>query len=274
MSHLKAGAEINREMKYVRNVLADVDSRIELPDSLRAQALLHKLDGVTQDIPTETKIRELVLPRQKSLRPLVACAAAFLLIVGLVYGIGSQIPSEVASGVLPLEEPGIQQIAPIINGDTADISEPRTGETTPVESTSGPVDVTTPSGDTHTDGGQATDGYSAVDPTIADGGVGGAGMGTRLGEFGDFLLFIQPKDAIDPDHYAPNVLLLFDPNQDVIIARIDIPYMTEITSFYINGTILTLVGVTDGAASVHLFDLTVPENPVTVYTNADDQYND
>ena len=260
MSHPKPG-DVNLETKYLRRVLGNVDSRIELPDSLQGQALLHKLEGVKQDIPTDKKVKELLFPRKANLRSLLAYAAALLLVVGLFYSLNTHRPWELAVGVIPLGQDA--ELAPLSEGGGMSGRAQDSTPATPDEQLSGfalPGEAGDPGPQSlpgQQDGGQPTDIYPAID------GVGGPGMGTRLGQLGSLVLSYRPNDATDPNHLssAPNVLLLLDPIRNVIVSQVDLPYMSEIASYYINGSILTLVGLAEGMTFIHSLDYTLPEYP-------------
>ena len=263
MSHSKSGGA-SLEAKYLRKALDSVDSRIELPDSLRGQALLCKLEGVKQDIPANKKIMELIFPRQANVRSLLAYAAALVLVIGMFYSLGTHRPWELTVGRIPLEQE--TELQPLSEGGGMPGPSQDYAGTTPYEQVSGlaqPGEITDPGSQTLPEpqvGGQTTGGYPDID------GMGGAGMGTRLGQLGDYVLTYRPNDATDPDHLsnAPNVLFLLDPNSDAIVSQVDIPYMSEIASFYVSGSVLTLVGAAEGMTFIHSLDYTLPSAPVSL----------
>ncbi len=87
----------NLEMKHLRKRLSELDAQIVLPDSLKGEALLARLDGVEQQAPPMSAA--LMRPRRwLNARSGFAYAAAFLLIVGLFYGLGFDQQSNHHSG--------------------------------------------------------------------------------------------------------------------------------------------------------------------------------
>ena len=256
MSHSKSGG-ISLEEQYLRGALDSVDSRIGLPDSLRGQALLYKLEGVKQDIPAQQKVRELIFPRRANVRSLFAYAAALVLVVGLFYSLGTHRPWEVSVGVIPLEQEA--ELQPLSEGGGLSGASQDYTRSTPYDQPS--------YGQTTDPGSQILSGQQeGVQPIDYIDGVGGAGMGTRLGELGGYMLSYRPNDATDPDRLsnAPNTLFLLDPNSDTIVSQVDIPYMSEISSFYVSGSTLTLVGVAEGMTFIHSLDYALPDSPASV----------
>ena len=95
------------EVKRIKKALGALDSRVEMPESLRGDALLHKLEGIEPSVPTRKKIRELVLPR-RGIRMFATYAAAFALVVGLLYGVILNRPAELAPGGMEINGPAIE----------------------------------------------------------------------------------------------------------------------------------------------------------------------
>jgi len=250
--------EQNLEMKYLRKELLAVDSRIKTPESLRGHNMLRKLDGVEQRIPLEKKIRELIFPRRPNWGSWLTYAVAFALVVGLFYGLGFHNHNDVAVGGIAIpqnnELPQLEQGGGIsVAGGDRNID----GATAVLPGTEGYQEAGLIPASGH---GALPGGYLDPEP------FGGAGLGTRLGEFEDFVLSHRPNDTTDPDHLneAPKVLLLLDADENNIISQIDIPYMTEIAAFYAKDYILTLVGTAGDKTYVYTIDYTFAENPATL----------
>ena len=207
------------DVKHLKKVLSAVDDRIELPESLRGSALLHKLEGIQPDTPTKRKVWEFVLPRQPRVRAWVASAAAFALVVGLLYSLGLNRPAELALGEIE------------IGGQSAELAALEQG-----------------GGISPINGHQANG--------VAD------QMGTRLGEFREFVLYYRPNDASNHIE-APYLLLLLDADRQAIISQVEIPHITNIISFSSQGNTLTLLG-TCGDSNTHTYsiDFTDTENPI------------
>jgi len=219
-------------MKKVRKALHGVDSRIQTPDSLRGVALLRKLDGVKQPIPIESKIKELVFPRRANIRSLLAYAAMLALAVGLFQGLNQLRPGNQVAGILPIDQ-NIELAGLREGGGSADTYIPGIGGYTPGDPLGG-------QGQPFVDGGEAT----------------------RLGQFGDYVLFHRPNPTA-PGHtsLAPNTLLLVDASEQYVISQIDLLLMDEIAAFYTNGNILTLVGTAENTTYIQSIDYTWPESP-------------
>ena len=115
MARYSQGGVHPLEEKHLKKALCALDDRIALPDSLRGNALLYKLEGVQQDIPTEKKVRELVLPRRRRLHVWAGYAAAFALVVGLLYSLGQSRPAELAPGEIVIGSQATQ-LAPLEEG--------------------------------------------------------------------------------------------------------------------------------------------------------------
>ena len=269
----------NLEAKHLKRTLGLLDARVVLPDSLKGSALVSRISSTHPRVSTQQKVRELLFPRRPNFRSWLTYAVAFLLIVGLFYGIEHQRLNSLG-GELVLSPP---------NDDLPIMAEGggQPGEFHAAGEGQYPLGVRV--------GGEVTDdvysqpGVEVLDDNevVSEGeinesipsepdveyfvgtvAVGGAGMGTRLGEFGDFVLSYRPNDAADPDRlgYAPNVLLLLDADEVQIVSQHDIPYMTEITSFHLDGDVLVLVGSAGDIAHIQSIDYSDAQNPFTLLT--------
>ena len=281
-----AGYSENRgqslDYKVLKKALLPVDSRVQLPECLQGQALLHKLEGIEQEVPTEMKVRELVLPRRPSARSWITYAAAFLLVVGLFYGLGFHRDDNTALGGVPLV--GQDELDNLVPGGgigtTPPVSPPPVRATQDVASVepyagTGDAPANPPANipdNTHTSGNQAQptqgQGFAAeidgLDELVTP--MGGAGLGTRLGQFGDFVLAYRPNDPNDPaqSENAPSVLLLLDAYEQEIISQVNIPYMTSISAFHADGYILALVGTSEDATHIYSIDYSDAHSPATL----------
>lgn len=258
MAGYSENREQNLEMKYLRKELFAVDSRIKTPESLNGYAMLRKLDGVEQRIPLEKKVKELIFPRRPNLGSWLTYAVAFTLAVGLFYGLGFHNHGNVTVGEIALPQNN-GQLPPLDQGGGISVA----GADQHIDGVSAiaqETEVSQAPWEAHISDHEALPGlYNIPEP------FGGPGSVTRLGQFGEFVLSYRPNDATDPDHLseAPKILLLFDADENNIISQIDIPYMTEIAAFYVNGSILALVGATEDKTYVYTIDYTFAENPVS-----------
>ncbi len=257
------------ERKQLRKALESVDSRVTLPASLRGDALLAKLDGVRQDAPPMAKA--LVMPRRwLSLRSGFAYAAAFVLIVGLFYGldfdkrsileqgtisIASDMPAG-DSAVLQAPQPRIAGQPPAEGGAAAaapvipDAGQPATTLLAPINPG---------------EGGGAGDGdadFTAPDAMLGQGGI----LSVQLGAYGDYNLSLRPVDEGDPDRSdgALHVLEIIDAANSRIVSTLDIPAVRLFMQSFVAGERLALVG--HGEAGVAICDVSLadPVSPVLV----------
>jgi len=211
------------QMKHLKKTLSAVDDRIKLPESLCAGALLCKLEGVQPNIPTGKKVRELVLPKRRRFRTLIGYAAAFALVVGLLYNLGLNRPDLLASGEIELGGP-VAELAPIAPG----------GGISP-----------------------AVEGR-AVMPAHGE-------IGVRLGELGEYLLYYLPAEAGGPSHSGiPIVLMLLDADGQAVISQVDLPYTTNIESFFTDGYVITFFNGSGQLLPTYTVDFTDPQNPFIV----------
>ena len=260
--------EQNLDIKYLRKALSGLDGSIRLPGSLEASALLCKLDGLEQEVPTEQKVKELVLPRRPGLRSWITYAAAFALIVGLSYGMGYyQQQNHLALDARSFEQQA--ELSPLGEGgrafDRASEEDTTGAAAAPVqaEGTLPATEQPLPGMSGRAEGGEAQT-FAGIDGMYD--AVGGAGMGRILGSFGAFTLSYRPTDAADPDHTgdASNVLLLLDSEGQTILSQVDLPFMTEIEAFHAHGEILALVGVDGLRTYIYTIDYTDPQSPDTL----------
>jgi len=201
------------EFECLKKTLSALDSRVEMPESLRGGALLYKLEDVQPNVPARKKIRELVLPR-RGIRTLATYAAAFALFIGMLYGVVQGRPAEVASG----------EIA--IGGQVAELA--------PLQ-----------------EGG----GISPADGTV---GV------TWLGEMGQYTLYYLLQDATASDYHSEKTqMLLFIKAYGQAVSQVDIPHMTDISYFSVQGYLLTLHGTgNDTVAYTYTIDFSDSQNPI------------
>lgn len=266
MAGYSENREHNLEVKYLRKVLGEVDDRIALPEGLRGDALLGLLEGVEQQAPPMSAT--LVKPRKwLNMRSGLAYAAAFVLIVGLFFGLGINRQDNLVDGSITLE--------------------PRTSPAALPQLDQTQISDTLPESDTAAaDSGPATGGGAAQEETFQArmetfqmqenpdaGGDGirasapealGGIVSTQLGAFGDYRLVSRPADENDPDLSSDNVLELLDPEENRLVALIQLPAMTRVHSAFSGEELVTVVGSDDEAVYALILDLSNPEEPRTV----------
>jgi len=254
----------NLDIKYLRKALGGLDASIQTPERLSPSALLSKLDGIEQEVPTEKKVRELVLPRRPGLRSWITYAAAFALIVGLFYGLGHNQQGNIAIGELSLaEQADLGELSEGGGSRTAGADNPPAN---PIPASGeGVIAIEAPPADGETPfAGGETDVFVGFEGALD--AVGGTGMGQVLGGFGEFILSYRPNDNADPDHHsdAPNVLFLLSSDGSEILSQIDLPLMREVAAFHGHGDILALVGRGEESTYIYTVDYTDVENPVAL----------
>ena len=205
------------EVKRIKKTLDTLDSKIALPDSLRGQALLHKLDGVEPEIPVGRKVRELLLPRRRSMRTLATYAAAFVLMVGLVYTLGLGRTADLAQGEVVLGTSQVIESPPLGHGGGVSPPSPPVGYL--VEEWDVPV------------------------------------TSTLLGEMGEYTLIHMSGER-------GNALLLMCAEGQAV-SLVELEHEMEITSFYTQGYLLTLIGVNGESIYTYTIDFTDAVNPST-----------
>ncbi|MCL2857926.1 MAG: hypothetical protein FWE19_09490 [Oscillospiraceae bacterium] len=103
------------QVKHLKKTLDALDNNIKLPESLRGDALLYKLEGVQPDVSAGRKLREFVLPPRRSLRVLTTYAAAFVLVVGLFYILSTNRPADFHQGEIAIGGQSVE-LAPLDHG--------------------------------------------------------------------------------------------------------------------------------------------------------------
>ena len=95
MAGYSENREQNLEMKYLRKVLGQVDKRIQVPETINGDRLRALIDDV------ESATHRDIASRRKhlTLRSAIAYAAAFMLIVGLFYGLQMNRPEMISGGM-------------------------------------------------------------------------------------------------------------------------------------------------------------------------------
>ena len=210
----------------LKKTLHALDSRVVMPESLRGSALLAKLEGVQPDVPTKKKVSELVLPKRNRVRFLVGYAAAFALVIGLFYNLSLNRPVDLALGEVP------------IGGQMEELTQLQEGGGA-------------------SPGGITRSGMPAGEITI------NPEAATRLGEFGQYLLYHHPNS--DRLSQFPYLLLILDADGQAVISQIELPpQMSQIYRIYINGNLVSLESREGQQRFIYSIDLTDPHNPLAL----------
>lgn len=260
MAGYSENRELNKDIKYLRKVLGNVDSCIRAPDSLRGDVLLQKLEGVTQEPSPEEKVRMIMPKRLFTLRSGLTYAAAFLLIVGLFYGMGFDKQNDMLTGEISLAPYASLPDTPLLDGgggtEMARIA-PESEEINPQANLQDSAPQENP----------MTFGMTVEEPAenpVTGGGVGGSGPSTRLGSYQDYILAFRPNDSTDPDHISEAPYLLELMKDDAMVAQVDIPFITEISGYYGDADILTLVGAVPEGTGSFVLNMADVETPAVL----------
>lgn len=230
MAGYSENREIALEIRQLRKALGEVDSGISLPDCLRGDALLHRLEGVRQDLPPMGK----VLMPKKWARSWISYAAAFLLMVGLFYGLGVGRQGTVEYGEISLE-PNDPVAGDVQMGIAPAMNEPTTGgQDTPAPPEGTPRTFAVPGAGGNGDGD----------------GVGGSGQATVFEEnFGGYALAYRTADETDPDRTAEITLELLQ--GDRMVTAGDVAGMNRVLNTFVAGKAVALVGDTADSVGVY-----------------------
>lgn len=222
MAAYSENRDIALEIKQLRKTLAGVDRNITLPDSLRGEALLQKLEGVQQDLPPMGKA--LMMPKKWRSRSGLAIAAAFLLMIGLVYGINFNRQGSLEYGEISLAQDALGTAdtqpanGPVQNG-------PAVGQDVPAPPEATPRTFAVPG-----------EGGNGDNPA-----VGGSGQATAIAEdFYGYTLVYRENDSTDPDRATPCSLELLEGN--ALADWADLPGMDRVLYSFTEDTAIAVVG--------------------------------
>lgn len=271
MAAYSENREHNLEIKYLRKVLGQVDEQIVLPDSLRGDALLARLDGVEQK-PPPMRVALVRPHRWLNARSGLAYAAAFLLMVGLFYGLGFDKQSNLVDGTITLDREQGSGLLP--QTDTQPLSresvsaapEASAGDSTPSEE-----DIAGQPEASSASAAQAASFAAASDPSASGEpaepsplpmeGVGGI-RSTQLCTFGEHMaLAYRPADANDPELGASHLLEIQDLDGNRLIALMALPAMDRVLYAFAGENLAAVVGEDDHSAYLLILDLFHLEEP-------------
>ena len=230
MAGYSKNRETNYEIKYMRKVLQSVDDRILIPESVRGEALRLKLEGVQLDQEPKPNARTglRLVPRALAYRTGLTCAAAFLLIIALFYGIRGQ-GGHLISGNMSIEGEAVQETM-----DEMAIEE----AAMPDEA----ADSMDTGGQTMFSGGTPRD--NTAPQSRASMGVGGGGVSTVLRETGKVTYSFRYNDSTDPDKANyPITVEIADNSTGETVTQVDIPDMQSVENLYAYEDGMVLVGM-------------------------------
>lgn len=262
--------EHNLEMKYLRKRLSEVDAHIVLPDSLKGEALLARLDGVEQQAPPMSVT--LMRPRRWfNARSGFAYAAAFLLIVGLFYGLGFDKQSNLIDGTITLDrEQGrsIESRLEVEETSPASVPEAAARAALPAAEQSGEPEANNSKAADMApfaalSGPSASTSKEAEDRNVPD-AMGGV-LSTQLCTFGeDYVLACRPVDENDPHIDAANVLEVLNHRENRLVALVPLPAMDRVLKAFAGDHLVAVVGEDDHSVYTLTLDLSDLEEPKTL----------
>jgi hypothetical protein len=264
--------EHNLEMKYLRKRLSEVDKRIVLPDSLQGSALLARLDGVEQKAPPMRVA--LISPRRLlNARSGFAYAAAFLLMVGLFYGLGIDKQNNLVDGMIALDRE--QGRSSAMQQDGQEMLQP--SPSAPEDSArsyalkseeSDQPEAAPPKGAEMAPFAAIPDSSSSIalhremeQESASDAAIGGV-LSTQLCTFGeDYVLACRPVDQNDPDMGVSNVLEVLHHQENRLVALVPLPAMERVISAFTKDDLVAVVGEDQGFVYTLTVDLSHLEEP-------------
>jgi len=267
--------EHNLELKYLRKRLSEVDRCIVLPDSLKGSALLPRLEGVEQKAPPMRVT--LMSPRHLfNVRSGFAYAAAFLLLVGLFYGLGFDKQNNLIDGTITLDRQ--QEQATASQPVSEDIDQPLAAVPEASVKAFLATDEESSSDQLAIASNEENQAFLAAMPEsqpstvlkgeMAENGdseaVGGV-LSTQLCTFGeDYVLACRPVDQNDPDMGVSNVLEVLHNQENRLIALIPLPAMENVLYGFAGENLVAVVGEGQDYAYTLTVDLSNVEEPQTL----------
>ncbi len=243
--------EENLEAKQLQRVLKQVDRRVKVPESLDVSRLRPLIDDVEP-----ATIRERRLPGWLSLQSGIAYAAAFCLIVALVYSTEIYKPDMITGGMSIPARPQSEAVpAPAAvaadEPDAAQIAEPELFSSRLADSAAdAPTAAGTaePQPETHGDA-EALD----ADTGSLALGMGGSGLSTLLLEQGDYEYRWRPTDAADPDRTGYATLEVIRKDTQELVNLTDIQNLRVVDRAFMYGDLLALAGPGENGVAAGLY---------------------
>lgn len=238
MARYSKERELNIAIKTVRKAMQPTDARIRTPASVRGGALLQKLEGVSPS--QKPQGFGLLASRATVARMGVALAAAFVLVIGLVYGIHS---NGQFSGPIAFEE-----VSQHSDSDKTQVAE----EAQEALNSSGAVTGGGAQASTDDAGSGTTESPQSTPPM----GMGGGGRSTVLGDIGSVTFVYRKNDRTDPDKEDfPITVEIVDNQEGEVISRVDIPDIRSVDAFYADQDSMVLVGPGDKGVVTRCYDI-------------------
>lgn len=244
MTRYSDNREQNLEIKQLRKLLLELDDRIVVPESVRGHMLRPRLDDVRQE-----GAAHFTFGGRGSLRFGLAFAAAFALIVGLVFTLDSSRPEMIEDSLL-IEQSGEGRgfINPL---EEAEPSEPAqqafsaAGESATAERFSTAPEENLPSGS---------------EPEAH--GVGGGGESVLLAAKDGLSFRLRANDPNDPDaSEAAHTLEIVDDETSLLVGQASIPDMLAATECLVLEQEVVLVVESADGLMAKFYDISDPAAP-------------
>ncbi len=241
--------EENLEAKQLQRVLKQVDRRVKVPESLDISRLRPLIDDVEP-----ATIRERRLPSWISLQSGIAYAAAFCLIVALVYSTEIYKPNMITGGMSIPSRPQSEAAAAseeiaADELDAAQIAPPELFASRLAE------DTADESAGTETAGVQQEAAAEDSDAAVEEfgPGLGGSGLSTLLLERDGYEYRWRPSDAADPDRNGYATLEVIHKDTQELVSLTDIQEMQYVDRAFAQGDALALVGLGENGVAAALY---------------------
>lgn len=233
LSNYSDNREMEMEIKYLRKVLADVDSNIVLPDSLKAEAMRRKLDAIPEPKKISFLNAEFLRSRVFSLQSVVSYAVAFVIIFAAAWFMRLGSP-DIVDGNIDTVDAGSAENAVMD-------AEPFAMRVQEAE-------------DNAADAAGVQEQEQADIPGILPPpeslfqdsmGVGGGGAAKQLAADDRYTYLYRENDLTDPDGAGYTLEIVDEQNQE-LAARIGLEGFVEIRDCFVSEDMLTLVGLCEG----------------------------
>jgi hypothetical protein len=244
--------EENNGVKNLKRTLKQVDRRVVVPESLNYESLRALIENIEPAKPREKRLPSWLSPQSG-----LAYAAAFCLIVALVYSTETYKPDIITGGMAIPERPEssqASQLEPAPLEDTARLAAPAEE-----------LDIPAPEAPVPAAPAAMPEPAPVPVPQPAEAetfGVGGGNRSTLILEENGLEYRWRPIDAADPDRVGFVSLEVIDSEIQEIAGQIDIDNMHAISLGFISEEGLSLVGPFEDDVVINTYS-TAPEPLLT-----------
>ncbi|MCL2035687.1 MAG: hypothetical protein FWG94_13310 [Oscillospiraceae bacterium] len=235
MAGYSENREQNLEMKYLRKVLIQVDKRIQVPEAISGDRLRALIDDVESATPRDIASRR----KRLTLRSAIAYAAAFMLIIGMFYGLRMNRPEMISGGMQIMQQASVAEHEAEQMPDTRASFDAGAETGAPSASAAGEAFAEPSAAQAEMEGGEAvSDSYGADNL-----GVGGL-LSTLLLEQDGYAYYARQNDENDPDKLGyPVTIDIVNTETNLIEAQIDVDNMLTVESISVLDGQITVTGL-------------------------------